>query len=110
MYNRLCKFPEKKEIFTIFNFDLDKTLNQPCINLSKRRKKKRKQLDYDNYCCGIFVDFQTLFHTVDHNIFLKKLEHHAVSDISNNWFASYLSNRKQFVSINEFCCNLADIK
>ena len=30
--------------------------------------------------------------------------------VSNKWFASYLSNRKQFVSINGYKSNLADVK
>ena len=30
--------------------------------------------------------------------------------ISNKWFASYLSNRKQFVSINGYKSNLTDVK
>ena len=60
--------------------------------------------------CGIFVDFQKTFDTVDHHILLKKLEHYGVRGISNKWFASYLSNRNQFVSINGYKSNLADVK
>ena len=60
--------------------------------------------------CGIFVDFQKTFDTVDHHILLKKLEHYGVRGISNKWFASYLSNRKQFVSINGYKSSLADVK
>ena len=41
---------------------------------------------------------------------LKKLEYYGVRGISNKWFASYLSKRKQFVSINGYKSNLADVK
>ena len=41
---------------------------------------------------------------------LEKLEYYGVRGISNKWFASYLSNRKQFVSINSYKSNLADVK
>ena len=53
----------------------------------------REALDSGNFDCGIFVDLQRAFDTVDHQILLKKLEH---------WFNSYLSNRQQFVSINRY--------
>ena len=33
----------------------------------------------------------------DHNILLKKLDYYGVTGIANEWFASYLKNRKQFV-------------
>ena len=48
-------------------------------------------MDKGNYACGIFVDFQEDFDTVDHHIPLKKLEYYGVRSISNKWFASYLS-------------------
>ena len=62
------------------------------------------------YACGIFVDFQKTLDTLDYNILLKKLECYGVSGISNKLFASYLSNKKQFISINGYKSNLADVK
>ena len=38
------------------------------------------------------------------------LEYYGVRGISNKWSASYLSNRKQFVSINCYKSNLTDVK
>ena len=54
------------------------------------------------FVCGVFVDFQKAFGTVDHNILLHKPSHYGIRDIANCWFSSYLSNRKQFVTINGF--------
>ena len=53
----------------------------------------RKALDDGNIGCGIFVDLQKAFETVDHQILLAKLNHYRILRISNDWFKSYLSNR-----------------
>ena len=37
---------------------------------------------------------------MDHGILLYKLFHYGIRGCAYNWFASYLSNRKQFVSYN----------
>ena len=56
------------------------------------------------------MDLQKAFYTVDHEILLYKLDYYGILGISNNWFKSYLSNRKQFVSINGYDSGLAEIK
>ena len=61
-----------------------------------------KAIDNKMFVCGVFVDLQKAFDTVDHNILLHKLSHYSIRDIANCWFFSYLSNRKQFVTINGF--------
>ena len=49
------------------------------------------------------------FDTVDHSILLAKLEHFGIRGITNEWFTSYLSNRQQFVSINNSDSNTLHI-
>ena len=51
------------------------------------------------------MDLQKAFDTVDHEILLSKLDYYGIHGISNNWFKSYLSNDKQFVSINGYDYN-----
>ena len=74
-----------------------------------------------SFSCGIspsppplpllpFVDLQKAFDTVDHNILLSKLSHYEIRGITNKWFESYLSERKEFVSVNGFDSNMSTIK
>ena len=46
---------------------------------------------------------------VDHIILLLKLEYYGIRGICNDWFKSYLSDRKQFVSINEYNSDLMPV-
>ena len=66
-----------------------------------------KDLDYGNIGCGVFVDLQKSFDTVDHQILLAKLNQYGIYGVSNNWFKSYLSNHNQYVSINGYESALA---
>ena len=61
--------------------------------------KIQKAIESRNYSLGIVLDLKKAFDTVDHKILLKKLEFYGIRGVPNAWFASYLSNRKQFVSI-----------
>ena len=67
--------------------------------------KIREQLDKGNFARSIFVDFQKAFDTVDHQILIQKLNYYGIRGIANNWFSSYLQNRTQFVSTNDFDSN-----
>ena len=70
----------------------------------------RKNLGEGNIGCGIFVDLQTAFDNVEHDILLSKLEHYGIPSLANECFKSYFSNRKQYVSINGYDSNLVDVK
>ena len=55
------------------------------------------------------MDLQKAFDTEDHQILLSKLDYYGIWGTSNNWFKSYFSNRKQFVSTNGYDSELAEI-
>ena len=46
---------------------------------------------------AVFIDLKKAFDTVDHNI----LEHYGIRGLALSWIQSYLTNRTQYVSIND---------
>ena len=79
------------------------------LNIKFSNESILKALDEGNFACGIFVDLEKAIDAVDHNILLKRLDHCGVRGISNKWFESYLTDRKQFDSINSFNSNISTI-
>ena len=57
----------------------------------------KEAIDNGMFGCGVFIDLQKAFDRVNHYILLKKL---GIRGVELSWFSSYLSKRKQFVSVN----------
>ena len=60
----------------------------------------KESIDSGKFGCGIFIDFRKAFDTVNHEILLTEFEHYGIRDNMLHWFKSYLSNRRQYVTIN----------
>ena len=58
---------------------------------------------------SIYLDFSKAFDTVCHEILLKKIEHMGFRGPILQWITSYLTNRKQFVTIGDASSPLLDI-
>ena len=50
---------------------------------------------------AVFRDLSKAFDTTDHDIWLHKLNCYGIRGISNKWFGSYVSNRKQYTEIHK---------
>ena len=79
------------------------------INLINLTENIRQALHEQKIGCGIIVDLQKAFDTVEHEVLLSKLDHYGVCGLTNNWFKSYLTGRKQYVSINGYNSSLSSI-
>ena len=58
-----------------------------------------RTIEDKQYGCGVFIDLKKAFDIVNHDILLK-LEHYGIRGVAYSWFKSYISDRKQFVSLN----------
>ena len=105
MYKRLYIFFNKHNVIynLQFGFRQQSSTSRAFINITENI---RKALDDGNIDCGIFVDLEKAFDTVDHQTLLAKLNHYGVRGVSYDWFKSYLSNRNHYVCINGSGLNL----
>ena len=108
IYTRLYKFLDTHNcIYNLqFGFREKHSTNHALFSITE---KIREGLDNNNFACGIFIDLQKAFDTVNHDILLQKLNHYGIRGVANTWFKSYLSNRTQFVSINGFESNTKNV-
>ena len=69
----------------------------------------RKAIDNGEFACGVFLDLQKAFDTVNHIILLKKPEHYGVRGHALKWFHSYLTNRKQFTRVDNTDSDIREV-
>ncbi len=97
IYEHQCGFrPKHSTIHPIIHL-----LNQIVTENDKTTK---------NLTLSVFIDLSKAFDTISHEILLKKMENLGIRGISNLWFRSYLSNRKQFMEIYNIKSSLETLK
>ena len=99
MHKRLYEFLEIHNILFENQFGFRKK-NSTIYALIEITEKIKESIDKGNFGCGIFIDLKKAFDTVNHKILLSKMEHYGIRGISLDWFESYLTGRKQLVSLN----------
>ena len=99
IHSQITRYLDKHDILSKYQFGFRKgrSTEQAIVEITDNLKKA---IDNNLYTCGVFLDLSKAFDTVNHKILLNKLESYGVRGTALKWFASYLSNRQQFVSIN----------
>jgi len=99
MYNRIESFLNANSILYQHQYGFRKKYSTDHAILSIVEQIKTN-LDNKTFSCGVFVDLEKAFDTVNHKILLSKLSHIGVDNLANKWLTSYLSNRSQCVAVN----------
>ena len=90
-----------------FGFQTGKSTEHVIIDIhSKIIESLNKK---ENPCC-IFLDFAKAFDTVNHDILLEKLNHCGIRGQPLKWFESYIKERQQCVTIDNFQSTLQTVK
>ena len=95
VHQRLYLFLESNKVLydKQFGFRNKHSTTHALIEITE---KFREALDKKHFACGIFIDLQKAFDTVNHNILLNKLSYYGVRGISNMWFETFLKERYQY--------------
>ena len=99
IYQRTIKFIEKHEI--LYNSQYGFRSKRSCEHAIQELvgnvldSKNAKQ-----HSCAVFLDLSKAFDTLDHKILLHKLDKYGICGTCNNWFRSYLKDRKLQCKIN----------
>ncbi|MFM9988300.1 RNA-directed DNA polymerase [Flavobacterium sp.] len=108
VFNRLLAYLDSKHILcdSQYGFRRNHSTYMSLIDLYDRISVA---IDKREFSIGVFIDLSKAFDTLDHSILLRKLEHYGVRGVALQWFNSYLSNRKQCVTLNGATSSIQNI-
>ena len=109
IHTRLYKYLTKFKLLYEYQFGFREghSTTQALVEITDRL---RSAIDKQELTCGIFIDLTKAFDTVDHNILLQKMFNYGIRGNVYNLFQSYLSNRQQFVKVNNVNSNMKTVK
>ena len=105
---RLLDFLDSNNILSKwqFGFRAGHSTTHPMVHFLN---KISDSLNKKKHTLSIFCDLKKAFDTCDHDILLSKLDKYGIKNTELSWFKSYLTQRKQFVSIKDTSSPLLDI-
>ena len=101
MYKKVLSFLDANNILFKhqYGFRPKHSTVHPIIHLLNHCAEASNKI-IPEYTLAIFCDLSKAFDVISHDIILKKLNTYGIRGNVNNWFRSYLSDRKQFVDID----------
>ena len=97
---RLYSFLESNKVICNcqFGFRNNHSTTHALIDITE---KIRSALDKGTFACGVYIDLQKAFDTVNHSILMGKLEYYGIRGVPKMWLESFLIGRHQFTHIKD---------
>ena len=110
LYNRLFSFFLNNNIFSDQQFEF-LPRRSTVEALSNFMEYQYNALNKNNYSIAVFIDFSKAFDTIDHEIFIDKLERYGVRGLPLQLIRSYLKDRTYRIRVrnvlsSEYICNI----
>lgn len=108
LYNRLNNYLISNKLLCDcqFGFRKQHTTSMAILQLVD---KIASECDCGNITIGVFLDLSKAFDTINHNILLDKLSMYGIRGNCLHWITSYLTGRRQFVSLRNTQSDLLPI-
>ena len=108
MFDQVYSYFEYNKLFYCSQYGYRKlhSTDYACVELVD---KVMTDLDNGETPICFFLDLSKAFDTINHNILLSKLRYYGMDDGAIKWFRSYLSDRSQYVEIDNACSSIKNI-
>ena len=109
MYNRLLNYINDNKILVDNQYGFREG-HSTYMALRRMVNNISEWLDDKNYWLGLLIDLSKAFDTINHKLLFTKLNYNGITEIALQWFADYLTNRLQYVSINNKNSNMLPVE
>lgn len=107
--NRFVPFLNQNNVFYEFQYGFRQGSSTETA-ISELLDDVIRGIDNKQVVGALFLDLRKAFDTLNHSILLRKLEGYGIRGVANEIIKSYLSNRKQFVSICDSVSSLLPVE
>ena len=98
-FSRLYEFLDKQNILNHHQYGFRQRLST-YMTILELTDHIHRGFERNEFTIGVFVDVRKAFDTVDHQVLIEKHKCYGIRGIPLDWLSSYLTNRKQYVQVD----------